>query len=81
MKIKYNPELKKLARTLRNNNTNNRGKAVGLFKRETRAKEQRLNELGITVLRFKDEDVMNNIEGVLARIEDNIKAIGNRHTP
>ncbi|MDI6889973.1 MAG: endonuclease domain-containing protein [Thermodesulfovibrionales bacterium] len=49
-----------------------------------RAKEQRLNELGITILRFKDEkdeDVMNNIEGVLARIEDSIKAIENKHTP
>lgn len=46
-----------------------------------RAKEQRLNELGITILRFKDGDVMNNIEGVLARIEDSIKVIGNRHTP
>ncbi|MDO9288508.1 MAG: endonuclease domain-containing protein [Thermodesulfovibrionales bacterium] len=40
-------------------------------------KEQRLNEIGIRVLRFKDEDVMNNIEGVIAEIKEWIKA----HTP
>src|SRR3972149_2226760 len=33
-------------------------------------KEQRLGELGVRVVRFKDDDVMNNIEGVMARIED-----------
>jgi very-short-patch-repair endonuclease len=42
-----------------------------------RIKEQRLNELGIAVLRFKDEEVINNIEGVLSDIEGWIKA----HTP
>jgi very-short-patch-repair endonuclease len=31
-------------------------------------KEQRLRELGITVLRFADEDVMNNIDAVLNSI-------------
>lgn len=36
-------------------------------------KAERLNELGITVLRFSDEDVMNNIEGVLMGIEDFIR--------
>jgi very-short-patch-repair endonuclease len=46
-----------------------------------KTKEQVLNNLGITVLRFRDEDVMNNIEGVLARIEDSIKSIENKHTP
>ncbi|MEW6109306.1 MAG: endonuclease domain-containing protein [Nitrospirota bacterium] len=40
-------------------------------------KEQRLNRLGITVLRFKDDEVMSNIEGVLADIENWIKS----HTP
>ncbi|MFQ3573961.1 MAG: endonuclease domain-containing protein [Thermodesulfovibrionales bacterium] len=40
-------------------------------------KEQRLNEIGIRVLRFKDEDVMNNIEGVITEIKEWIKA----HTP
>jgi very-short-patch-repair endonuclease len=40
-------------------------------------KEQKLNELGITVLRFKDDEVINNIEGVLADIESWIKS----HTP
>jgi len=40
-------------------------------------KEQRLGELGVRMIRFKDDDVMNNIEGVMARIEDWIK----EHTP
>ncbi len=40
-------------------------------------KEQRLNEMGIRVLRFKDEDVMNNTEGVIAEIKEWIK----KHTP
>ena len=44
-------------------------------------KEQRLNEIGITVLRYKDEDVMNNIEGVLEDIKDCIKRSENKHTP
>ncbi|NWF98580.1 MAG: endonuclease domain-containing protein, partial [Nitrospirae bacterium] len=37
------------------------------FERD-RKKVKRLNELGITVLRFSDEDVLNNIEGVLSVI-------------
>ncbi len=40
-------------------------------------KEQRLRELGVRIIRFKDDDVMNNIEGVLAGIEDWVKT----HTP
>ena len=40
-----------------------------------KTKEQVLNELGVTVLRFKDDEVMNNIEGVLANIEDCIKTL------
>jgi len=33
-------------------------------------KEQRLKELGIKVLRFTDEDVLINIEGVLKMVKD-----------
>ena len=40
-------------------------------------KEQRLNEIAIRVLRFNYEDVLNNIEGVIAEIKKWIKA----HTP
>jgi len=40
-------------------------------------KEQRLGELGVRIIRFKDDDVMNNIEGVMEMIEDWIK----KHTP
>ncbi|MBI5183889.1 MAG: DUF559 domain-containing protein, partial [Nitrospinae bacterium] len=36
-------------------------------------KEQRLNNIGIIVLRFSDDDVMNNIEGGLAKIEEHIR--------
>ncbi len=42
-----------------------RGRGVFKMKRDE-IKEQRLNEMGIRVLRFKDEDVMNNTEGVIA---------------
>jgi len=48
-----------------------------VFKRD-KYKEERLNELGITVLRYRDNDVMNNIEGVLEDIKNWIK---NKHTP
>ena len=44
-------------------------------------KEQRLKDLGIMVLRYKDDDVMSNIEGVLEDIERHIKKIENQHTP
>ncbi len=40
-------------------------------------KEQRLRELGVRIMRFRDEDVMNNIEGVMKEIEDWVK----KHTP
>ena len=40
-------------------------------------KEQRLRELGVRVKRFRDEDVMNNIEGVMKEIKDWVK----KHTP
>ena len=124
MKIKYNPELKELARTLRNNSTKaevrlwnylkgkqligydfHRQKPIDnyiadffcntlmlaieldgythgfeeVFERDKK-KEQRLNEIGITVLRYRDDDVMNNIEGVLEDIKDCINKIENKHT-
>ncbi len=40
-------------------------------------KEQRLRELGVRIIRFRDEDVMNYIEGVMKEIEDRVK----KHTP
>lgn len=125
MKLKYNPELKELARTLRNNSTKAeirlwnylKGKqlmgydfhrqkpidkyiadffcntlmlAIELdgythgfeeaFERDQK-KEQRLNEMGIIVLKYRDDDVMNNIEGVLEDIKDCIRKIENKHTP
>ncbi len=51
-----------------------------IFEKDDR-KEQRLNELGVIVLRYKDVDVMNNIEGVLEDIKGYIKNIENKHTP
>lgn len=123
MKIKYNSELKELARTLRNNSTKaeiklwsylkgkqllgydfHRQKPIDsyiadffcsslmlaieldgythgfedVFERDKK-KEQRLNEIGIIVLRYKDDDVMNNIEGVLADIKDCIKRLKETH--
>jgi very-short-patch-repair endonuclease len=51
-----------------------------VFKKD-KEKEQSLRELGITILRFKDEDVMNNVEGVLEHIEEYIKSLENKHTP
>ena len=125
MKIKYNPELKELARTLRNNSTKAEVRLWNYFKgkqlighdfhrqkpidnyiidffcntlmlaieldgythsfnevfERDKKKEQRLNEIGITVLRYRDDDVMNNIEGVLENIKDCINKIENKHTP
>ncbi len=40
-------------------------------------KEQRLRELGVRVKRFRDKDVMSNIEGVMEEIKDWVK----KHTP
>lgn len=34
-----------------------------------RIRDERLNNLGITVLRFKNEEVFNNLEGVLQKIK------------
>ena len=125
MKIKYNPELKEIARKLRSNSTRSeiklwsylKGKKLmgydfhrqkpidnyivdffcnklmlaieldgythgfeEVFERDKR-KEQRLNEIEITLIRYRDDDVMNNIEGVLENIKDCIKKIENKHTP
>lgn len=44
-------------------------------------KEKRLNELGITVLRFEDDEVMKGIENVLQTIEHYIIEFEERHTP
>jgi very-short-patch-repair endonuclease len=51
-----------------------------VFERD-KVKEQSLQEFGITILRFKDEDIMNNIEGVMTHIEECIKSLENKHTP
>ncbi len=124
-KLHYNPELKQLARKLRNNSTKaeiklwdhlrrkqlkgydfHRQKPIDkyiidffcnslmlaieidgythsfeeTFERD-RLKAERLNELGITTLRFTDEDVMNNMEGVLISIENFIMKQEKAHTP
>jgi len=50
-----------------------------VFERDN-LKEQSLQELGITILRFKDEDVMNDVEGVITYIEECIKGI-EKNTP
>ena len=44
-------------------------------------KEKHLNELGITVLRFEDNEVMKEIENVLRTIEYYIDVFEERHTP
>jgi very-short-patch-repair endonuclease len=36
-------------------------------------KEKRLTDLGVTVLRFTDRDVIDNIEGVLRSIQDTVQ--------
>ncbi|HDH12796.1 MAG TPA: DUF559 domain-containing protein [Nitrospirae bacterium] len=51
-----------------------------VFERDKK-KEQRLNEIGIRVLRYSDDDVLNNIEGVLEDIKNCIHKIKNKHTP
>lgn len=44
-------------------------------------KSQKLSDIGIKILRFSDEEVMNNIEGVLKCIENFITEIEKIHTP
>ena len=43
-------------------------------------KERRLNELGIHVLRFQDEEVMNDMGNVLREIEGYIEEFEKTHT-
>ncbi|RJQ23283.1 MAG: endonuclease domain-containing protein [Nitrospiraceae bacterium] len=125
MKIKYNSELKELARRLRNNSTKAEIKLWSCLKgkqlmdyafhrqkpvenyitdffcnklmlaievdgythgfeevfEKDKKKEQRLREMGITILRYRDEDVINNIDGVVEDIKDCMKGIENKHTP
>ena len=50
-----------------------------VFERDKK-KEQRLNEIGIRVLRYSDDDVLNNIKGVFD-IKDCMNKIKNKHTP
>lgn len=42
-------------------------------------KEKRLKELNFKVLRFCDEDVMKNIDGVLRKIQYFIEGVENTH--
>ena len=44
-------------------------------------KTKRLHKLGITVLRFSDEEVINNTEGVVVVIKEHIKELEIRNTP
>ena len=44
-------------------------------------KETRLKYLGLSVIRFQDKDIMNNIEGVIERINDFIREFEKTHTP
>jgi very-short-patch-repair endonuclease len=44
-------------------------------------KTQALNDIGIKILRFSDEEVFNNIEGVIETIKDYILTVENKHTP
>jgi len=44
-------------------------------------KEKRLKELGITVLRFQDYEVMYDIDNVIAVIQQYVEDFDKRHTP
>lgn len=75
LKINYHPKPKELARELRNRRTKAEIKPchrVGCYTHtfeeiaeKDAVKQERLKELGITVLRFCDEDVVKNTDGVL----------------
>ncbi|SNR75763.1 Very-short-patch-repair endonuclease [Lutibacter agarilyticus] len=52
---------------------------VEVFEKDVR-KEARLNELGVTILRFKDEEVFKTIENVIKAIEFYIFEF-EKHTP
>ena len=38
-------------------------------KKRDKRKERKLNDLGITILRFKDEEVLSDMDGVIYKIE------------
>jgi len=44
-------------------------------------KEKRLKELGITVLRFQDYEVMYDLDNVIAVIQQYVEDFDKRHTP
>jgi len=50
-----------------------------VFNKDTK-KEKRMNELGITVLRFSDEQVLKDLENVIRALEDYIYEF-EKHTP
>ncbi|OGS69120.1 MAG: DNA methylase [Flavobacteria bacterium RIFCSPLOWO2_12_FULL_35_11] len=50
-----------------------------VFNKDTK-KEKRVNELGITVLRFSDEQVLKDMENVIRALEDYIYEF-EKHTP
>ncbi len=50
-----------------------------VFNKDTK-KEKRLNELGITVLRFSDEQVLKDMENVIRALEEYIDNY-EKHTP
>ncbi|MFZ3274737.1 MAG: DUF559 domain-containing protein [Lutibacter sp.] len=50
-----------------------------VFNKDTK-KEKRMNELGITVLRFSDEQVLKDMENVIRALEDYIYEF-EKHTP
>lgn len=52
---------------------------VDVFEKDVK-KEKRLNELGVTILRFKDEEVFKTIENVIKVIEFYIFEF-EKHTP
>jgi very-short-patch-repair endonuclease len=50
-----------------------------VFNKDTK-KEKRMNELGVTVLRFSDEQVLKDMENVIRALEDYIYEF-EKHTP
>ena len=114
--IKYNPRLKQIARTLRNNMTLaeilfwqqiknkqllgydfHRQKPIGEYvvdfycpklklvikidgdshegrEEADKIRQEQIETLGLTIIRFQDSDIKNNIEGVLEQIQEWIES-------
>ena len=114
--IKYNPQLKQIARTLRNNMTLaeilfwqqiknkqllgydfHRQKPIGEYvvdfycpklklvieidgdshegrEEADKIRQEQIETLGLTIIRFQDSDIKNNIEGVLEQIQEWIES-------